>query len=40
MKALIDSLEDEGFSDFNKPSCGFFLLLNLRKIAGKYFMKL
>ena len=37
MKVLIDSLEDEGFKDFNKPSCGFFLLLDLKKDSWKVF---
>ena len=37
MKILIDSLEDEGFTDFNKPSCGFFLLLDLKKDSWKVF---
>lgn len=37
MKILTDSLEDEGFTDFNKPSCGFFLLLDLKKDSWKVF---
>ncbi|BFI76135.1 PLP-dependent aminotransferase family protein [Sulfurisphaera ohwakuensis] len=37
MKILTDSLLDTGFTDFNRPSCGFFLLLDLKKDSWKVF---
>ncbi|BFH72733.1 PLP-dependent aminotransferase family protein [Sulfurisphaera javensis] len=39
MKILIESLQDVGFTDFNKPSCGFFLLLDLKKDSWKVFLE-
>ncbi len=33
MKVLIDSLTDAGLTDFNEPTCGFFLLLDLKRDA-------
>lgn len=37
MKVLTESLVEEGFTNFNKPSCGFFLLLDLMKDSWKVF---
>ena len=35
MKVLVDSLTDAGISEFNQPSCGFFLLLDLKRDAHR-----
>ncbi|BCS92168.1 PLP-dependent aminotransferase family protein [Metallosphaera javensis (ex Sakai et al. 2022)] len=35
MKVLVDSLTDAGILDFNMPSCGFFLLLDLKRNAHR-----
>ncbi|BBG24721.1 aminotransferase-like domain-containing protein [Sulfuracidifex tepidarius] len=37
MKVLTDSLTENGFDLFNKPSCGFFLLLDLKKDSWSVF---
>ncbi|BBD72808.1 GntR family transcriptional regulator [Sulfodiicoccus acidiphilus] len=37
MKILVESLRENRLDDFNPPSCGFFLLLNLHKDADSVF---
>ena len=39
MSVLTDSLQNEGFKDFNPPKCGFFLLLDLKKDSWKVFLE-
>ena len=39
MKVMIDELRDRGLKDFNEPRCGFFLLLDSKKDAGKVFQE-
>jgi DNA-binding transcriptional MocR family regulator len=39
MNVMIDALNQEGLTSFNRPSCGFFLLLDLHKDSWSVFKK-
>jgi 2-aminoadipate transaminase len=39
MKVMIDSLNENGINGFERPSCGFFLLLDLKRDSWSVFKK-